>query len=62
MPYMVCLACELTSYSVGRITQDPCPRCDAPLTGGGSRRAPRRWDLAALRAAARRKGVKHGAR
>ena len=62
MPYMVCLACELTSYSAGWITQDRCPRCDAPLEGGDRAEPPRRWNLATLRAAARRKGVKHGAR
>ena len=62
MPYMVCLTCELTSYSAGRITQDRCPRCDAPLESGNRAEPVRRWNLATLRAAARRKGVEYGTR
>jgi hypothetical protein len=61
MPYMICPACRLTSYSAaGLATHDRCPRCDAPLDADRAEDSVRRWNLEALRATARREELEHG--
>jgi hypothetical protein len=64
MPYILCPACGLTSYSAaGRSTHDYCPRCDASLEPLGRPGDPiRRWDLTALRRAAPSKELEYGTR
>jgi uncharacterized Zn finger protein (UPF0148 family) len=63
MPHLICPSCGLTSYSAaGRVTPDRCPRCDAALGGDSVDDRVRRWNLAAVRPAARRKEAQHGTR
>jgi hypothetical protein len=63
MPYKNCPACGLTSYTAGRITQERFPRCGAPLEiGKRAEDRGRRWNLGALRLAARTREAEHGTR
>ena len=63
MPHLICPSCGLTSYSAAaRVTLDRCPRCDAALSGDSADDRVRRWNLAAVRPAARRKEAQHGTR
>jgi tRNA(Ile2) C34 agmatinyltransferase TiaS len=63
MPHLICPSCGLTSYSAaGRVTLVRCSRCDAALTGDSADDRVGRWNLAAVRPAARRKEAQHGTR
>jgi len=59
MPYMICPACRLTSYSAAGLATR-CPRCDAPLDAHRAEASVRRWNLSALRYSARGKELEHG--
>jgi len=62
MPYLICPACHLATYSAAsHTTTDRCPGCDASLEGAErSEGALRRWKVADLRSALRVRETDHG--